>query len=91
MDIPILQNSDGDWYIDINNDKTYNTYRKQETIEIITNFEDPITATIYAYKRWDPASWALIESANFYYKLKTALDNPNSPKKAVEYPKNFWA
>ena len=79
MDIPILQNSDGDWYIDINNDKTYNTYSKQETIEIINNFEDPITATIYAYKRWDPASWALIEAGNFYYKLKTALDNPDGP------------
>ncbi len=76
--LPIYINEDEDYYIDINNDRKYNRYNKKETLQIINNLEDPITATIYAYKRWDPIAWASIEFSYLYYELQNAIINKSS-------------
>ena len=76
--MPIYINEDEDYYIDINNDRKYNRYNKKETLQIINNLEDPITATIYAYKRWDPIAWASIEFSYLYYELQNAIINKSS-------------
>ena len=78
ISVPIFINDGGDYYIDLNNDKKYSTYNQQKTLEIINNLEDPITATIYAYKRWDPITWAYIEASYLSYEIQLAIDKPES-------------
>ena len=74
--LPIFINSEENYYIDINSNKKYDTYNPEETLKIIDNLEDPITSTIYAYKRWDPAAWAYIESSYIYYEIQKAVASP---------------
>ena len=74
--VHVFINNNNEYYIDINGNKQYDTYDEIETLKIINNLEDPITATIYAYKRWDPAAWASIETSYFYYEIQSALINP---------------
>ena len=90
--VPIFINNNGNYYIDINNNKKYDEYNTEETLTIIQNLEDPITATIYAYKRWDPAAWASIESSYLYYEIARALESPKEPNiLKIIYGNNYQA
>ena len=67
LELPIFKYNQ-DYYIDLNNNNKHDKYDEQETLDIINNLEDPVTGTIYAYKRWDPVAWASIEQN--YFKLE---------------------
>jgi len=74
LDLPIFKHEKG-YYIDLNNNNQYDIYDEDETIKIINNLEDPVTGTIYAYKRWDPVSWARIEQNYFKLEIMQSFEN----------------
>ena len=67
LNLPIYEHGK-DYYIDLNNNGNHDIYSEKENLDIISNLEDPVTGTIYAYKRWDPVAWASIEQN--YFKLE---------------------
>ena len=62
------------YFLDLNNNKEYDSYDSKQTKDIIQEFEDPVLGTIYAYKRWDPNSWAEIEKNYIKFEIQQSLD-----------------
>lgn len=89
LELPIFEHESG-YYIDLNNNNQHDIYNEEQTVEIIKNLEDPVTGTIYAYKRWDPLTWAFIEQNYFKLEIMQSfenLDNYNILK--LIYGKNY--